>query len=123
MSRIIFLVAVSHRWFWAGTAIVGPAVQLSATDHDLTAAFGAECQCSGEGAVQTAERCQPPSTNIHSPVMYPAWREQRKATVLPISSGVPCRSAGMQRVDWRSEERRVGKACVRPGGARCWRYP
>src|SRR3546814_6897676 len=77
MSRIIFLVAVSHRWFWAGTAIVGPAVQLSATDHDLTAAFGAECQCSGEGAVQTAERCQPPSTNIHSPVMYPAWREQR----------------------------------------------
>src|SRR3546814_1700741 len=69
--------------------IFGPAVQLSATDHDLTAAFGAECQCSGEGAVQTAERCQPPSTNIHSPVMYPAWREQRKATVLPISSGVP----------------------------------
>src|SRR3546814_5218207 len=66
LARLIFLVAVSHRWFWAGTAIVGPAVQLSATDHDLTAAFGAECQCSGEGAVQTAERCQPPSTNIHS---------------------------------------------------------
>src|SRR3546814_18020104 len=108
MSRIIFLVAVSHRWFWAGTAIVGPAVQLSATDHDLTAAFGAECQCSGEGAVQTAERCQPPSTNIHSPVMYPAWREPRKATVLPIS---------------RSAERRVGKACVSTCRSRWWPDP